>query len=375
MKKIKVIFVIVFLSIIVFFMIGTLSNNNQISEVERRELTTFPKVTFKNLLKKDFYDTLTSAFSDQLAFRNYLVKGYFLFNFQHYFGDAAIGDNNELYSAPLDEVYDGYYEELKNVVKIINKESEIMDAKFIFLSIPRKDAYMLKDLPKNYTSSLETYQNGIKIIKENLSDNIVLIDALDIFNENNIYNCYYSNDHHVTPRCAYILYKEINKYTEVSSYDLDDMFEIKKTIVNGAYNRQLGQSVKSNPEDLYLVLKDNNLSFTRYENNKLSNKKVYGSGTTYEDAYMEGDNAYTKIITNVNSNKKIMFVGSSYTNILEALSIPSYKEVVSIDYRHIKEKKSINEYVKENDIDYVIYIPAQSTNSLSVYSMLEHLGK
>ena len=372
-KIIKKIFVFIVILCLFIFSIGTLLNNEKISEVERRELKTYPKITFKNILKKSFYDDLTSAFSDQLFLRGPLVKGYFLFNFQNFLGDAVVGSNKQLYSAPQDKEESTYYTDLDYVINTINNED--FGAQFIFLSIPRKDAYMTKDLPKTYNSSLESYQKASNIIKENLNENIIYIDALDIFNKSGIYECYYSNDHHITPKCAYELYKEINKYTQTNSYDLDDVFSIKQTVVNGAYNRQLGQSIKSEPEDLYLELKDKSISWTRYENNKISNKKVYGSGNTYEDAYMEGDNAYTRIITNINNNKKIMFVGSSYTNILEALSVPSYKEVVSIDYRHNKTNKSIKDYVEENSIDYIVYIPAQSTNSFSTYSMLEHLGK
>ena len=88
---------------------------------------------------------------------------------------------------------------------------------------------------------------------------------------------------------------------------------------------------------------------------------------------MEGDNAFTRIVTN-NNSKNIMFVGSSYTNILEALSVPSYKEVLSIDYRHNKTGRSIKYYVDKYNIDYVVFVPAQSNNSYSLDKIKLHLG-
>ena len=84
--------------------------------------------------------------------------------------------------------------------------------------------------------------------------------------------------------------------------------------------------------------------------------------------------AYTRIETN-KEGKNIMFVGSSFTNILEALSIPSYNRMVSIDYRHNKTGHDINYYVDKYDIDYVIFIPAQSNNAFSIPQMKLHLGK
>lgn len=365
------IFVLCFFMILGFFMITTVFNNEKVSDVERRELKTFPKFSINKLFSKSYYDDLTSAFSDQLNLRSYLVKGYFLFQFQRYYGDAVKGDNNQLYS-PEEKVSKSYYNNLKNTLELVNSESDKIDAKFIFLSIPRKDAYMRDDLPSTYTSSYDIYKKQVETLRSVLNDDIIFIDAYDVFNKSNIYNCYYSNDHHVTPRCAYLLYDEINKYTKVKSYELEDVFVVNKTIVNGAYNRQLGQTVKSSPEDLYLTLKKD-ISYKRYENDKLSKKEVYGTGNTYEDAYMEGDMAYTRIETN-KKGKNIMFVGSSYTNILEALSVPSYNRILSIDYRHNKSGNSISYYVDKYNIDYVVFIPSQSSNAYSLSMIKKHLG-
>lgn len=372
-NKIKKLFVTVFFIILGIFMIFTLFNNNEYSSDERRELTTFPKFTISNMTSKKYYNQLTEAFKDQLFMRSYLVKGYFLFNLQRYFGNVVKGSNNQLYS-PVMYINGHYYNDLKNVTETINEKANSTNARFIYLSIPRKDAYMQKDLPKNYNSSINIYKNQVEVTKNNLNDNVIFIDALDVFNKSGIYNCYYSNDHHITPRCAYLLVNEINNITGTNTYDLESVFTIKKAIVNGSYNRQLGQTVKSDPEELYVVPKIY-INYTRYENNKISNKKVFGKGTSYESAYMEGDMAYTKIVTNNPNNKKIMYVGSSYTNILEALSVPSYNTIVGIDYRHNKTGKTINDYVLENDIEYVVFIPSQSTNAFPINDIKLHLGK
>ena len=371
-KTVQKIFIITFLTIITFFMITTLLNNEKVSDVERRELNTFPKFKIENLVKKSYYDDLTSAFQDQLELRQYLIKGYFLFQFQRYYGDAVKGKNNQLYSAEQAKPSNDYYKNLKKQIENINTKNKELNAKLIFLSIPRKDAYMAKELPKTYTSSINIYNKQVEITKQTLDSDITFINAYDVFKKSGIYNCYYSNDHHTTPKCAYELYKEINKITNTKSYNLEEEFKINKTVVNGAYNRQLGQTVKSKPEDLYLTPKKT-INYTRYENDKLSNKKVYGKGNSYEDAYMEGDMAYTRIETN-KKGENIMFVGSSYTNILEALSVPSYNRMLSIDYRHNKTGKSINYYVDKYNIDYVVFIPGQSSNAYSLDKIKLYLG-
>lgn len=371
-KTVQKIFIIIFLTIITFFMITTLLNNEKVSDVERRNLNTFPKFKIENLVKKSYYDDLTNAFQDQLELRQYLIKGYFLFQFQRYYGDAVKGKNNQLYSAEQTKPSNSYYKNLKKQIEKVNAKNKELNAKLIFLSIPRKDAYMTKELPKTYTSSINIYNKQVEITKQTLDSDITFINAYDVFKKSGIYNCYYSNDHHITPKCAYNLYKEINKITNTKSYNLEEKFKINKTVVNGAYNRQLGQTVKSKPEDLYLTPKKT-INYTRYENDKLSNKKVYGKGNSYEDAYMEGDMAYTRIETN-KKGKNIMFVGSSYTNILEALSVPSYNRMLSIDYRHNKTGKSINYYVDKYNIDYVVFIPGQSSNAYSLNKIKLYLG-
>ena len=372
-KIIEKLFVLCFIFILFFFMIFTLLSNKKISLTERRTLKTFPSFSISSIFKKSYYDDLTSAFSDQLMLRNYLVKGYFLFQFQRYYGDVVKGKNNQLYSSVESTPKENYYNKLKDTISLVNNESKKSSAKFIFLSIPRKDAYMRRDLPNNYTSSINIYKKQVMTTKNTLDKDIIFIDALEVFEKSNIYNCYYSNDHHITPRCAYSLYSEINKYTKVNSYNLDDMFTINKTYVNGAYNRQLGQTVKAPLEDLYLTPKKD-IKYKRYEDEKPSKKKIYGRGNSYEDSYMEGDMAFTRVET-FKKTKNIMFVGSSYTNILEALSIPSYNRMISIDYRHNKSGNSIDYYVKKYNIDYVVFIPSQSNNAYSIEKIRLHLGK
>ncbi|MDO4369150.1 MAG: hypothetical protein Q4C29_01240 [bacterium] len=372
-KIIKVSFIIVFFSIILIIGVGTLFNNDKVSNLEKRNLTTYPQINKKSIFSDKFYNDLTTAHSDQLQFRNYLVKGYFLFQFQRYYGDVVKGSDNQLYSSSMKTPDETYYKNLSKTIERLNEETKKISAKFIFLSIPRKDAYMKNELPKNYNSSYDIYKKQVETVKSALDNNIIFIDAYDVFSKSGTYNCYYSNDHHITPRCAYTLYNEINKYTNVTSYNLEDEFTIHKVILNGAFSRQLGQSVRGKLEDLYLT-SNKKITYTRYEDGNLSKKKVYGKGNDYESAYMEGDNAYTVIDTNVNNDKRIMFVGSSFTNILEALAVPSYEKMVSVDYRHNKTGNSIEYYVKENNIDYVVFIPSQSNNAFQISRILEHLG-
>ena len=110
---------------------------------------------------------LTNAFSDQLEFREYLIKGYYLFQFQRYNGDVVKGDNNELYAAyQRFGSLDSELADAREIANIINDEANKIDAKFIFLSIPRKDAIEKENLPDSYISS-DKYYKKISNVKFN----------------------------------------------------------------------------------------------------------------------------------------------------------------------------------------------------------------
>ena len=376
MKYIKISFISIFICFITAFFFMTVNNKSDISYLEKRELQTFPEFTAEKLGDEEFYTQLTTAFSDQLEYRDLLVKGYYLFQFQRYNGDVVIGENDELYSAYQRVDEETYLADLENAAGYVNSVSaEINDAgaEFIFLSIPRKDAVETENLPDSYISSQELYVKSIEVLRSSLADNVKLIDAYQVFAEDKDTRYYYTTDHHITPRAAFKLYHEILGYTEVADYEVEKYYDIEKTIVKGSFNDQIGQSVKSKPEELSMKPHERT-EHVRYEDGKESSLKVFRSSNTYEDCYMEGDHAYTVIDTGRRELPNIMYVGSSFTNILEAVSVRDFNIMASIDYRDNDTGTSIAGYVRQHDIDYVIYIPSQSNDALGYWKMLEHLG-
>lgn len=376
MRYIKIGFISIFVCFVVAFFVMTINNENPVSWLEKRELQTFPEFSVEKLTDEEYYSQLTTAFSDQLEYRDLLVKGYYLFQFQRYNGDVVIGENNELYSAyqRVDEAT--YLSDLASAAGYVNSVSaEVNDAgaEFIFLSIPRKDAVETKNLPDSYISSEDLYVKSIGVLKETLAENVALIDAYEIFKKDSSIRYYYTTDHHITPRAAYVLYHEILGCTDVADYDVENYYDIEKTIVKGSFNDQIGQSVKSKLEELSMVPHEGR-DYIRYEDGEESKLKVFQSSNTYENCYMEGDHAYTVIDTGRPNLPNIMYVGSSFTNIMEAITIRDFNLMVSIDYRDNDTGTSIAEYVRKHDIDYVIYVPSQSNDALGYWKMLEHLG-
>ena len=190
---------------------------------------------------------------------------------------------------------------------------------------------------------------------------------------------YYQTDHHLNIRGGYYIFENIISRVNKDGYNiklnkLEDEYDIYERVINGSYNRKIGQREASKNEELVLVPKTATLKYTRLDDKEVSKTPIFGDGNTYAEAYMGGDYAETVVETNNDKAPNILYVGSSYTNVLESLSVYKFNKMVSIDYRDNKTGMSIADYVKEYDIDYVVFICAQSTSSLSVSSMREHLG-
>ena len=383
-KIIRITFCSLFILIISVMGILTIINDDKVSKREGRKLAQFPEVTIKGLLGTDYYTNLTNAFSDQMAFRNQFITIYYLANLQRYTGDVVKADNDELFLAP--QTFNNKEKTLENIAKVttnymnkVAKEVTEEGSKFIFISIPRKDVMMEKYLPSSYIAGTDMYIKSINTIKENADQNVVVIDTYELLKDK-VDRPFYKTDHHMNIRGAYVVFENIISYVNDTSKSnikigtLEEEYEIKKQIVNGAFNRKIGQSVKADAEELNLRYIGGNVTYTRYEDGKLSDIPVFGDKNTYASAYMGDDMAETVIDTNNDDAPNILFVGSSYTNILEALSVHKFNKMVSIDYRHNKTGKSIADYVKEYDIDYTIYICSQSTGAFNIGSMKEHLG-
>ena len=379
-KKIKIIFCSIIIFIISVIGILTTTNDNIYNATEGRILERFPKPEIQDFLHDEIYNKYTNAFSDQMIVKNIFIRGYYYLNQQKYISDVIKGKNDYLFLEPKINENDAEY--ISDLKKIIERNmNEVADnvnklgAEFIFLSIPRKDVVLNKYLPDYYIDGTQDYLKYINIIKNTKNNNVNLIDTYNLLKDKNVF---YQNDHHLNINGAYILFEEIikkiNKKNNIKLSALQEEYKIEKRIVEGSFDRKIGYTHKKIEEDLILTPLNEKITYTRFENGKKSNVEIFGKGSTYASAYMGNDCAETIIDTNQDDKPNILYVGTSFTNILEALSVYKFNKVVSVDYRHNNSGKTISEYVKENDIDYVIFICSQSDDALNIDSIKQQLG-
>lgn len=379
-KKIKIIFCSIIIFIISVIGILTTTNDNIYNATEGKILERFPKPEIQDFLHDEIYNKYTNAFSDQMIVKNIFIRGYYYLNQQKYISDVIKGKNDYLFLEPkINENDVEYISDLKEIIE--RNMNEVADnvnklgAEFIFLSIPRKDVVLNKYLPDYYIDGTQDYLKYINIIKNTKSNNVNLIDTYDLLKDKNVF---YQNDHHLNINGAYILFEEIikkvNKKNNIKLSALNEEYKIEKRIVEGSFDRKIGFTHKKIEEDLILTPLNEKITYTRFENGKKSNDEIFGKESTYASAYMGNDSAETIIDTNQDDKPNILYVGTSFTNVLEALSVYKFNKVVSVDYRYNNSGKTISEYVKENDIDYVIFICSQSDDALNIDSIKQQLG-
>ena len=343
MKWIKILFIGCFVAFIGFTGLKTIAGKEAKSLTEGRSLTQFPDLDYSEMTKDSYLSKVENAFSDQLSSRENKIHQYYdlTVNKLHmkYAGSVSIGKDNQLFEQPqVINDYAAFDREVKKLAKIVNREAAKITkngAKFLFINYPRKDVGAKQYLPSYYPDSTKDYQRYIRILRKELSDDVIFIDANELFQK---YDgdglLYYKTDHHVN--------------------------------ANGT---QLVYVVSAGKEEITLRPKWK-LKYKRLN----SKAPLFGKGDTYASAFMGGDYAYTDITTPQKDAAKIMISGSSYTNALEAMIIPSCREMISYDYRYNTKSGTLAQEAAKQSPDYVIYIPNQSDAHFSYETFRQHLG-
>ncbi len=379
MKWVKGIFIGFFAFFIICMGFSTFNNKKEKSLIEGRALKQFPAFSGEKLIQTEYLNTLSDAFSDQITGRDKMIRAY---NWlivdvlqQKWAGSIAIGKNKQLYQEPeliTDEA--AYEKEVKECAELINKEAAKIKAAgsiFIYLNVPRKDVVETKNLPDYYPDSEKDYDHLISLLRSKLSDDVIFLDAKDIFEGKE--HVYYSTDHHVNFTGQMLIYHKLmsivkEQFPDIEVKELSD-FRQKKRVIDGSFNRRIGYALT--PEKEVLSVRPD---FPYYAKRRSSKTAIFGGGKTYATAFMGGDYASTFVKTDKKEAPSIFISGSSYTNSLEALCTCSFSTMHSVDYRSNKSGKTLADYVQSEKPDYVVYLPNQSDKHFSLSTFKIHLG-
>lgn len=393
-KIVRIALIVIVSLAIAVFGVMTLLNHNKTNEMEQRALTQWPspsKVLSGDMTLGEFFDDVTTAYSDQFFMRDLLVKGYYVFHMQSYDSGAMKGANGQLYrthqAAPRSQkkADKSLTSASKKLAKIVDECADAGAVKFIYLPVPRKDAVMTEDLPDGYESSEKDFEHTYGILTstvqgESKSKIFEPVNTLQLFSQQRDKSLYFATDHHWNVHGADVAYHAVmdvvaQKNPDVLVTDLESDYQVESVVMDGSLNRLIGMSVAPDPEPLLLTY-TGNIDYTRADNGKKSSRPLFGKGgNTYKQAFMGEDFGETVIENQTAKDApNILIVGSSYTNSLEALCVPSFHYMVSVDYRHNQTGLSIADYVKKYHIDYVVLTNSSSMSALNKTNLTQHMG-
>ena len=347
----------------------TLRNTDAIVlEVENREASSLAENSVSNILDGTYTDSVEGYLLDRTMFRDEAIKKYFGFldlsgqvernGYLRTIDDCILKIPKTDNGNKSDEELDNEVSPSIDSLKILNAACDESDSVLISLQIPHKNDFFRDKYPSYYE-----YDGAWQDRKQNYIDErirqvgIKVLDVSETVNEHKDEYLYFKTDNHYTFLCAYYTYCELLDFLDDSSlkvpdYESGEYVRGEKRFV-GRYLALYGDSGLIN-SDYLEYMKWDMPDYTRYDNGELSELPVLDTHAHDFVRFMAGNLANTVIDTNRPQLPSIMYVGYSYTNPLEYLSIYSFDKVHSIDPRYFGG--SISEYIKENKPDYVVVV-------------------
>ena len=346
MKKIiSIIITIIVISVVVMFIFVP---KKEFSYNENRYLEKFPEVNIDNIISGKFMNKLDSYIADNFPFRESLLSLK-----SKLFRVLGVYKQSDVYYGSDNKLYQEYKEPSNSdvVIKRVNRLKDNIDSDVYFMLVPTS-IYVNNDKVSKYNLS---YDEGktIDYYKDNLD--VKFIDVRDSFKKNREDYLFYGTDHHWTTRGANVAYLEYCKEVGIKSNNYE------YSVVNDKFYGTL-----------YSKVLDNSLEYDYIERIKDDTKyKVYfddnseESDTLYYDEYLDKKDKYSYFldsnhslikIENLDSknDNNILIIKDSYANSFIPLIGPHYKNIYVIDPRYYT--LSISDYIKENDIEEVLFI-------------------
>lgn len=190
---------------------------------------------------------------------------------------------------------------------------------------------------------MQPYQtDGIKKVYENLSDNVMPINAVKPLYEHGAEKIYFSTDHHWTQRGAYYVYKAFAEKKGIDYPAITDFVKSDSTTHVGSFagftkGTPLRNVIRSNPELLERFMPRVNVEAVAYSDMYMQNRiRAVDPVSDKVDSYscfLGGDNPLTVMVTSANTGKKLVIIKESFGNAFATWALENYSEVYVVDPR------------------------------------------
>ena len=415
MKRSNIYLLIVLAVYAAFVVVFTTFPRSTFSELEKRELETFPLATFNNVKSGEFTKNVSRWFSDSEPYRDKFMSLSMIFGDNlklRLFNDeqSTIKFHATNDDAPIDaemEMANNEIEGYSNNItanenaKIANKGIIIVgegnkvralmsfgggpeggaayanacnkyqkvfgkQAKIYCLVVPTAVEFYCPDAAKGATKpQLPT----IKALHKRLNDSVIAVNAYTPLANHVKEDIYLRTDHHWAPLGAYYVAQELARVAHVPFRDLNSY---DKKVVHGYVGSMYGYShdisVKNSPEDfVYYVPRDVDYTTTYIKYNIDKDFKVVGENPPHKGKYflkypdgsggayctfMGSDSKITHIHTSTKNGRRMLIIKDSFGNALPGYLFYSFEDIHVIDFRYFS--KNLKKYVTDNKITDIV---------------------
>lgn len=376
------------------------------SEIEKRELTKFPKFTISSFLSGEFLNGISTWYADTFPFReglmtaNSKLKGLYGITTEELHGEIVEGDeipdaDAEITATPIPteapsatpepdgtlhaepekagtiyvaenrgfELYgfnregaDGYINMINSVAYQLNGIANVYD-----ILVPTSISVNL-DLENQKKIGSSDQGKAFEYIYGHLDSSVKQVPVLETLRKHNSEYLYFKTDHHWTADGAYYAYQEFMKAKGAEPSPLSDYTKNEYPGFVGSFYRYSGQSptLKNNPDTVVSYTPQvNEMTYINAKGEEIQGK-VIADASTYSEAnkylcFIAGDQPYIKIENpNITDGSSCVVVKESYANAFVPFLVNNYQTVHVVDYRHYQG--NLVSLVKEQKIQDVIYL-------------------
>lgn len=374
------------------------------SQVEKRELTTFPSFSVQSFLNGDFFSEVSLWYSDTFPFRDSLISMAQSFKTMFYGPEQdtmVIGDNKTADAIPEEgkQTEDKKTETAElpeNFAFDQEMQSQIMDSMYIKDGAAYSMYYFNQDACDIYVNDVINYTakeldgisnvysilvpiNSVTLPEEELQklggsdmeqamkyyyslfDGATGIDTVKTLKKHSDEYLFFRTDHHWTTLAAYYVYQNYCKEKGWDAQKLDEMESMTFSPFLGTYyNELLLPEMAANPDYVTAYIPNSTNELTYWDENGqahdwhiIEDVSSWDTGSGYY-TFIGGDKPLT-IIDNpdIDDGSSVLVIKESYGNCFVPFLVDHYDKVYIADYRYTNI--NIVDYAKENKIDDVIY--------------------
>lgn len=342
--------VIIFgLAVLIMFALYLILPENDFSDVENRTLQTMPKMSAAGLLDGSFMSRFETYTTEQLPFREELVKVKALIK------QASLSnENNGIVRGKNDYLFETTYgltdQYRKNCAAI--KKFSLETKKPVYIAIAPTAPGILKDfVPKGFRTIDQKKEIADFYSDISIASNVNCISLYETLSSHLNEQMYYRTDHHWTSKAAYYAYLEIVK--EMVDTELCKPMQIdshKEYKVDDFYGTHYAKFKESNVKPDVLTYYD--ISIISYEKSDGIFDSLYDTkkAQIYDKyaLFLRGNDDIAVIRSNNSkSGRNLIVFKDSYANCLIPFLTYQYDTITVVDLRYYSD--SVSELISQDE--------------------------